>query len=171
MVLRRKEGGSSSNTWINRYFGGCNVSKTDVITQPGANKIRVHFNSISVGRNSYVSIADKDNNTVDTINDYKYDYWSNWTEGDTIRIYGYSGTDSEFNVIFGIDKYEYAFANTIISLSGNDSKNVNSTWYALAATITNETNLSREVMLGKYNISVIADPGSRVIELDETNNI
>ncbi|NQE05538.1 hypothetical protein C5S32_06675 [ANME-1 cluster archaeon GoMg1] len=157
---------------IIRLFGGYNKSRTDVITQPEANKIRVHFSSIiiSPGTNSYVTIFDKDNNTVGTITvDKSEDYWCNWVGGDTIKIYSHSGSASG-NITFLIDKYEYAFANTTISLSGNDSKIANSTWYALAATITNETNLSRGVMLGKYNISVIADPGSRVIELDETNN-
>ena len=156
---------------INRFFGGWKNEASDTITQPGANKIRVHFNYISVGSNSYVSIFDKDNNTVDKIEqgESKSDYWSKWAEGDTIRIYAYSGGITSYSIIFGIDKYEYVFANETISVAANTCENASGIWMAAPATITNETE-SLTVMLDDYVITVIADPDNEVRELNETNN-
>jgi hypothetical protein len=162
-----------SSAPIIRYLGGYGNASNDSIIQQGASKMRVHFIGINPGTNSYVNIYDKDNNTVDTINDYKSDYWSNWIDSDVIRIYAYIGATSDATsdyIHFSIDKYEYMFANATISIDAKESINVSGIWHADPAIITNELH-TRYVMLPRYTISVIADPNDVVTELNESNNM
>ena len=160
---------AAKNLSIIRWFGGHDVLKTDIITQLGAKKIRVDFSYISINPWSDITIYDKYDNLVDIINSSNYqEYnWTKWVKGDIIKIYSHSM--AEENITSIIDKYEYAFANTTISLTAYTSTNISRIWNATPATITNETD-SSYVMLKKYTISAIVDPEDSVRELNETNN-
>ena len=143
-------------------------TSNDTITQPNASKMRVHFSFVSTGTNSHINISDKNNNTVEKLKVCPADGWSNWVDGDVIRMHSYIGGSNE-SVLFVVDKYEYIFADATVSLDAHNSTNVSGIWHADPAIIANETQ-SRYVMLPYYNISVILDPDDAVTELNESNN-
>ncbi len=153
---------------IHRYIEGWHHTSNDTITQPNASKMRVHFGFIIAGRNSDVTIYDKNNNTVGTIHGGS-SRWSNWVDGDVIRMHAYIGGTNE-SIWFVVDKYEYIFAEAAVSLDAHNSTNISRIWHADPAIIANETQ-SRYMMLPCYNISVIADPNDAVTELNESNNV
>ena len=156
-----------SNVSITRDFSGYKNSSNDTITQPNASRIRVHFDWLNLGTNSYLNIYDKDNNTVETIGEGG-SRWSNWVDGDFIGIYAHiSGTGE--HVRFTVGKYEYIFADATVSLDANESINISRIWYADVATIANGTE-SRYVTEDDCTISVIVDPNNVVTELNDSNN-
>ncbi len=155
------------NALIYGNLTGFHNTSNDTITQPNASKIRVHFNWTYIcGYNSYVTIYDKENNTVVMPESCG---WSNWADGDSIRMYAYIGSTAD-KIQFCIDKYEYMFANATISLAANDSTNISRIWYADPVTIANDTHSGYRMQQSKYTISAAVDPDDMVPELNESNN-
>ncbi|MCU4140172.1 MAG: hypothetical protein MW690_001648 [Methanophagales archaeon] len=143
------------------YSGGRTIN--DVIRIPEALKIRVHFSYIAAG--SYIKIYEGDNpipiavyNTLSDISDN----WTEWCDGDTIRIESHFG---EFTVdrYEAMLPYEAMLANETVNLSAGTSTNIPS--------VLNLT--SQEfgwAINGTHNITVKVDPYNQVDELNETNN-
>ncbi|CAD7774206.1 hypothetical protein FHEFKHOI_01525 [Candidatus Methanoperedenaceae archaeon GB50] len=157
-----------SSTPIIRFFTGYGNSSNDTITQPNASRTRVHFISVNPGAYSYVNICDEENNTVETIGNHRSDYWSNWVDGDTLRVHARIASTSDY-ISFVIDKYEYVFADASVSIAANKSVNITRVWHADPPRFTNETG-TRYVMIPCYTLSVIADPADTLCELDKSNN-
>ena len=153
---------------VARSLDGFQNTSNDTITQPNASRMRVHFWYLSSGANSHLALHGRDDNTVETLTTLPADGWSEWMNGDTIKMCASVGATSGY-VWFGVDRYEYLFAHVTTTLAANESMDVSGIWYADPAIVTNETQ-SGYVMLPSYTISAVADPDGAVAELNESNN-
>nr|MCR5852856.1 hypothetical protein [Methanophagales archaeon] len=105
----------------------------DIIVQPEALKIRIHFIELGIQDGGYVRIYDKKddlihNFTVDAGDFNITDFWTNWSEGDEIRIESYARN----YLYFMIDKYEAIFGNETQRLGSGQSSNFTARWNASA---------------------------------------
>ncbi len=159
-----------SEVWGWRYLTGYGSTSDDTFIYPGARRIRIFFeNGISIGTYSYIEIYDGKGNLVERIDETNpSDTWSRWVEGDTIRVHAFVGSTSGY-VAYWNTRYEAVIADENISLDANETMPITATWNATPLQIQNET-LTIEVMRGKHNITVIADPDDAVEEIDEDNN-
>jgi len=105
----------------------------DIIVQPEALKIRIHFIELGIQDGGYVKIYDKKddlihNFTVDAGDFNITDFWTNWSEGDEIRI----ESNARNYLYFMIDKYEAIFGNETQRLGSGQSSKFTARWNASA---------------------------------------
>jgi len=130
----------------------------DIITQPGALKIRVHFADLSIqGNESYVKIYNRSDVPVNNLSSSLYlnDSWSNWSIGDMIKI---EAEASELNdhVYFFIDKYEAVFAERSIELESGQTKERTARWNA-SAWLNDEDDLASGIHTIRVAVAPVAN--------------
>jgi subtilase family serine protease len=134
-----------------------------VITYPGANALRVHFDDLSLPWGGCVEI--RDNNWVvqwsrcwDSKDEFAHN--SPWVNGDTVYIYKVekptANTPVWGRITFSIDKYQYRMLNhTTMLLNASETRNITTKW---------------NVSAGNHSIQVITDIEDTVGEINESNN-
>ena len=145
---------SINRTYVKDNYPNFSQRGTDVLVQPDAIEMRIHFSYIYVkGEGSYVKVYDNNSNLVRSFtptDTYYIDEWVNCS-GDTVRIESYANDQW---ILFKIDKYEALLKNQTVSLLPHGTtKDLNANW---TATTGNHTILVRAVPL--------------VPDRDETNN-
>jgi subtilase family serine protease len=133
-----------------------------VITHPGTDAIRVHFDEMSLAPYAgCVEIRDG-NRTVQWSRGY-YDGatdQSSWVDGDVIYVYNVEKTNY-YNYVWGrttfsIDKYQYRRSNhTIVPLAAGETRDITTGW---------------DMSAGSHTIQATADRGDAVGEINESNN-
>ena len=108
-------------------------SGNDIVVQPEALKIRIHFVEIGIQDEGHVRIYDKKGNLIHnfTIMENSFnitDFWTNWSEGDEIRIESHARN----YLYFMIDKYEAIFGNETQRLGSGQSSEFKARWNASA---------------------------------------
>ncbi|RJS81456.1 hypothetical protein CW713_06245 [Methanophagales archaeon] len=82
--------------------------ETWVITKPGADQIRVHFDRLETAEyDDKVWIYDGDDNLIATYYYYQGSRWTPWVTGDTIKVKLTSDYDERTDYGFSIDSIEY----------------------------------------------------------------
>jgi subtilase family serine protease len=138
-----------------------------VITYPGADMIRVHFEILNVtvkehapskDRDGRVYIRDRNGNIVhDEYNDHAGEATSPWVHGDTVYVYSTARCDSIAKSNIVIDKYQYKELNrtTMEDLTENKTGNITAAWNPSA---------------WGHTFRVITDPDNKTNEINEFNN-
>ena len=142
------------------YWNFLKSSGIDTITQPGAHRVRIHFIDMGIhGNGSYVEIYDKDNILIDNFtSEYQTDFWSDWSDSDTIKIGSYASDHTHFM----IDRYQAVFGDHTVSVCAGES--IDAVWNA-SAYLNSEA-----IASGNHTIRVEIDPENLIDESDESNN-
>ncbi|RLG26253.1 hypothetical protein DRN85_03500, partial [Methanosarcinales archaeon] len=134
-----------------------------MITYPGADAIRVHFDELTlpwagcveIRNNSGVVQWTRSWNSKD-----EFDHNSSWVDGDTIYVYKVEKPTASTPVwgrtTFSIDRYQYRKLNhTNVSLSAGETRNITTEW---------------DVSAGNNSMQVVTDAEEVVSEINESNN-
>ena len=123
----------------------------DVTDIDAADAIRVHFKKLRIVGGDSLCIKKRGGSSdlqKYTRGDYS-DSWSNWVDGDYLRIY------RDRNVRFEIDRYEYAKDESVGDISGGGTERWEIPWVGYEA---------------PYNLTIDADQGDYIVENNEDNN-
>ncbi|MGB7532564.1 MAG: CARDB domain-containing protein [Halobacteriota archaeon] len=145
-------------TYVKDGYQNFSQRGTDVIVQPNASEMRVHFSYIYVkGEGSYIDVYDNNdsiNRSFTPTDSYYIDEWVNCF-GDLVRIESNASNDWNACILFEIDKYEALIGNKTVTINAGGNETITANWTATS---------------GNHTIVVRADPHDKVPELNETNN-